>query len=99
MTMTKSNDKEITREFWQRQGRQIVAIAIALFLVILMAVVYKSHDLFGEFSKNNLIAGQLMVITAFIGFTAFNWRCPACKKYLGKDIHKHACRHCKTRLR
>jgi heme A synthase len=98
-TMQKTDEKHIAREFWLRQGRQLLAIAVALFLVILMAVAYKRHDLFGEYSKNNLMAAQLVVIAAFIGFTAFNWRCPSCKKYLGKNISKHACRHCKTRLR
>ncbi|MBI4848809.1 MAG: hypothetical protein HY808_09585 [Nitrospirae bacterium] len=97
--MQKRDDKQITREFWLRQGRQILAIAVALFLVLLLAVVYKRHDLFGEYPKNTLVAAQLVVITAFIGFTALNWRCPSCKKYLGKDIHKRVCRHCGTRLR
>lgn len=97
--MEKRDDQQIKREFWLRQGRQLLAVAIALFLVILIAVVYKRQDLFGEYSKNNLMAAQLVVITAFIGFTALNWRCPSCKKYLGKDIYKHACRHCRTRLR
>ncbi|RJQ20532.1 MAG: hypothetical protein C4560_04860 [Nitrospiraceae bacterium] len=97
--MQKRDDNHFTREFWRRQGRQLLAIAAALFLVLLLAVVYKRQDLFGEYSKNTLVAAQIVVITVFIGFTAFNWRCPACKKYLGKDISKRACRHCKTRLR
>jgi hypothetical protein len=97
--MKENDDKQITREFGLRQGRQILAITVALFLVILIAVVYKRHDLFGAYSNNTLVTAQLVVITAFIGFTAFNWRCPSCKKYLGKDINKRACRHCKTRLR
>lgn len=99
MAINRNDDKQIKSEFWQRQGRQILAVAIALFLVISVAVVYKRHDLFGEFSKSSLFAAQLVVISAFIGFTAINWRCPSCKKYLGKDIHKLMCRHCKTRLR
>ena len=97
--MQKSDDKQITRDFWLRQGRQLFAIAAALFLVLFLSVIYKRHDLFGEYSKNTLFASQLMVIAAFIGFTAFNWRCPSCKKYLGRDINKRACRHCRTRLR
>ncbi len=99
MAMHKRGDTQIKREFWLRQGRQFLAIAVALFFVILMAVLYKRNDLVGEFSKNALVAGQLSVIIAFIGFTAFNWRCPSCKKYLGSDINKRACRHCNSRLR
>jgi hypothetical protein len=97
--MQNSDDAHIKREFWLRQGRQLLAIAAALFLVILMAVIYNRHDLLGEFSKDSLVAAQLVVITAFIGFTAINWRCPSCKKYLGSDINKRACGHCRTRLR
>lgn len=97
--MKKKDYEQIKREFWLRQGRQVVAMAAALFLVLLLAVVYKRPDLFGEYSKNSLMAVQLVVIAAFIGFTVFNWRCPACKKYLGNAIYQRACRHCKTRLR
>jgi hypothetical protein len=97
--MNKRDDQQVKREFWLRQGRQLLAIAVALFLVLLIAVVYKRRDLFGEYSKDTLVAVQLVVITAFIGFTAINWRCPSCKKYLGVDIYKRACRHCKTRLK
>jgi heme A synthase len=97
--MQKKDDIQIKREFWRCQGRQYVATAIALFLVLLAAVAYKRSDLFGEYSKDTLFTVQLVVIIAFIGFTAINWRCPACKKYLGSDIYKRACRHCKTRLR
>jgi len=96
--MEKSDDKQIVREFSLRRRRQILAIAIVLFLVILLAVVSKRNDLFGEYSKDTLVAAQFLVITAFIAFTAFNWRCPSCNKYLGKDINKRGCSHCKTRL-
>ncbi len=97
--MQKHDEKHIARDFWMRQGRQLLAIAIALFLVLFLAIAYKRQDLFGEFSKNTLVSAQLAVITAFIGFTAFNWRCPSCNKYLGKDINKRMCRHCRARLR
>jgi len=97
--MQRYDDKQITRDFWMRQGRQLVAIAVALFLVLLMAVAHKRHDLFGEYSRNTLFTAQLVVIITFIVFTAFNWRCPSCKKYLGRDINKCVCRHCKARLR
>ena len=97
--MQNNDNKQITREFSQRQGRQILAVAVSLLFVLFLAIVYKRHDFFGEYSTNTLIAAQLVVITAFIGFTAFNWKCPSCNKYLGNDINKRVCRHCRTRLR
>lgn len=97
--MQKRDDKEIKHDFWVRQGRQFIAIAIVVFLVLLMAVLYKRHDLIGEYSKDTLFAAQLLVIAVFIGFTAFNWRCPSCKKHLGSDINRRICKKCGERLR
>lgn len=99
MAKKKKDHTQIKREFWVRQGRQLVAIALALFLVILLAVIYKRDDLFGAFSNTALLAAQVIVITSFIGFTAYNWRCPSCNKYLGSNINKRGCSHCRTRLR
>lgn len=97
--MQKKDDKQTMRNFEVRQSRQILAIAITLFLVLLLAVIYKRPDRFGEFSKDTIFGLQAVIISAFIGFTALNWRCPSCKKYLGKDIHRSICRKCGTRLR
>ncbi len=95
----KEDNNGIMREFEVRQTRQIIAIAITLFLVLLSAVLYKRPGLFGDFSKGTLFGAQIASIAVFIGFTAFNWRCPSCKKYLGKDIHRGFCGQCGTRLK
>jgi len=97
--LDKRDNRQIMRKFRLRQGRQILAIAVALFLVLFLAALYKRPDLFGEFSKNSLFAAQFVLITAFIVFTAFNWRCPSCNKYLGNDINRRTCKQCGTRLR
>ncbi len=87
------------QDFGLRLSRQFLAIAAALFLVLFLALLYKRPDLFGEFSKNTIFAAQIMLIVAFIGFSAFNWRCPSCKKYLGTNISRRICKQCGTRLR
>ncbi len=97
--MQKKDDKQTMRDFEVRQGRQMLAVAIVLFLVLFLAVIYKRPDRFGEFSRDTIFGLQAVIIAAFIGFSALNWRCPSCKKYLGKDIHKRMCRKCGTRLR
>jgi hypothetical protein len=93
----KRDAKRIRESFRIRQNRQLLAIAAALFLVLFSAVVYKRPDLFGEFSKSMLFEAQAVIIAAFVGFTAVNWRCPVCNKFLGNDIHKESCRRCGTR--
>jgi len=93
------NHNEIIQDFRLRQGRQLLAIAVALLLIIFLALLYNRPDLFGQLPKNAIMTMQLIVIAAFIGFSSANWRCPACKKYLGADIYRHICRKCGTRLR
>ena len=97
--MQNGNHKQITKDFRVRQGRQLFAMAIALLLLIVLVLLYKRSDLFGEISRYSIFAAQVVVISAFIGFSAVNWRCPACGKYLGTDINRRICRKCKTRLR
>jgi hypothetical protein len=86
-------------EFGVRQSRQFLAIAATLFLLLFLALLYKRPDFFGEFSKNTILVAENVIFAAFIGFSAFNWRCPSCKKYLGKDINSRTCKKCGTRLR
>jgi hypothetical protein len=92
----KKDDQEIRRHYHLRQNRQIIAIAIALFLVLLSAVLYKRPLI--ELSKGVLFGMQAVAIAAFLGFTAVNWRCPACGKRLGSNINRRVCAKCGARL-
>jgi len=92
--MKERDDEQIKREFGLRRGRQQLAIAVSLFLLILILLLHSRPNLLGEFSKNAAIAAQLVVITAFIVFSAYNWRCPSCNKYLGSDINRRRCKQC-----
>ncbi len=92
-------DKQITREFALRQSRQFLAVAVALLLLLFLALLDKRQDLFGELSKDTVLAAEIVVFASFIGFSAFNWRCPTCKRYLGSNINRRICRKCGTRLR
>jgi hypothetical protein len=98
MTMQKRDDNKIRQEFKERQNRQIVAIAVALFLMLLAAVLYKRPDLLGPLSGRTLFGMQAISISAFVGFTAYNWRCPSCGKYLGSNVHRQRCGKCGARL-
>jgi hypothetical protein len=99
IAMTQKRDhNQIMQNFRIRKGRQFLAIAAALLLIIFLALLHNRPDLFGQMPKNAILAMQLTVIAAFIGFSSFNWRCPSCKKYLGPDINRHICGKCGARL-
>jgi hypothetical protein len=97
--MQKKDHEQIKQEFHKRQTRQIIAIAIAMFVVMLCAVLYKRPGVLGEYSKATLFGIQIVSIASFMVFTSVNWRCPACEKSLGTNIHKRGCKKCRTRLR
>ena len=99
ITMVNKDDRQIIQEYKERQGRQLVAIGLAMFLVLLLAVLYKRPTVLGEFSKGDIFGAQVIVISTFIGFTSYNWRCPSCNKFLGNDINRSRCGKCGSRFR
>ena len=90
--------ERIRAEFTKRQGRQSVAIAAAALLIIIFAVLYARPGWLGPNSRGTIFSAQVVVIAVFIGFTYHNWRCPACNRHLGGDLHRHMCSKCRARL-
>jgi preprotein translocase subunit SecD len=90
--------ERIRAEFAKRQGRQSVAVVAAMLLVVVFAMLYARPGWLGPNSRATIFSAQIVVIAAFIGFTYHNWRCPACNRHLGGDLHRHLCRKCRARL-
>jgi hypothetical protein len=96
--MQKKENDRIIQDFRLRQSRQLLAMALTLFLLLFLVLIYKRTDIFGEFSRSGIFGLQIVLIAAFIGFSFINWRCPSCNKYLGGDINRRICRKCRIRL-
>lgn len=90
--------EQVRAEFTKRQGRQSVAVAAAMLLVIVFAILYARPGWLGPNSRRTIFSAQIVVIAAFIGFTYHNWRCPACSRHLGGDLHRRMCGKCRARL-
>jgi len=88
----------IRKQFWARQLRQFIAFLAAISLMFLLGYLYKYTDMLGDNAKGLTSALLAIIIAAFIGFSAVNWRCPVCEKYLGADINRSVCRKCGTKL-
>jgi hypothetical protein len=97
--MQNKGDEQTLRKFARIRTRQLAAMVLALFLMIVLAAVWKRPDIFGQFSKRTIAIAQILVVLSFINFSSWNWTCPSCKKYLGHDLHRQKCRKCGARLR
>ncbi len=80
------------------RSRQRIAVLVAFLSVVFLAVISKYPGLIFELSKHWVIRLQVLIILLFVNFTAWNWRCPACRKYLGHDIGKKGCPKCGAQL-
>jgi hypothetical protein len=90
--------EQIRAEFTKRQGRQNVAIAAAMLLISIFAILYARPGWLGPNSRGTIFSAQIVVIAAFIGLTYHNWRCPACNRHLGGDLHRRVCGKSRARL-
>tara|TARA_B110000483_G_C18198054_1_gene543932 strand:- start:3620 stop:3949 length:330 start_codon:yes stop_codon:yes gene_type:complete len=75
----------------QKSLRLPAVLALGLFMYIGLS---SSQEIFG-IPKHPIFFGCLVIIPSIIIFHYFNWRCPACSKYLGRiNPQLHKCPHC-----
>ena len=99
MQPTNQPDPTIIAEFSKRRTRQLILIAplIAAMIPVLMLENAGPDGLWGV-PASVIAPGCIAVIIAGVIYSLFNWRCPACNKYLGKGISPRFCRHCGAQL-
>ena len=75
----------------------------AWFLVLVLAVLVLGIEIEidGRITTEGYltIGGVVLLMVPVVVITLINWRCPACKKYLGNSINPKTCPHCKAELR
>jgi hypothetical protein len=94
-----SSNGEIIEEFKKRRTRQIMAVGpIMLAFIALLSVEGNPTGIFG-LPPNAVLTITFALIISVLIFSLFNWRCPACNKYLGKTINPKFCVKCGVQLR
>lgn len=93
MEYTEEQKAEFKRQYAAKKRRQIF-VAIPIVAVVLLLIVSEGKDAILGLPLN--VAGPLFIALIFgaLIFSFFNWRCPACRKYLGKTINHKFCAAC-----
>ena len=92
-------DATIIARFKKIRTRQLLATVPALLAMVMLVMLEDHPDGFFGLPPKVLIAASIGCIIGLLIFSLVNWRCPACKKYLGKGFGPNFCPGCGTRLR
>lgn len=89
------NDRGVMQEFSRRRTRQIIA---AVPVIVAMLFMFRAEER-GTISvlglSETVVFSMLVVLLLGAGlFALYDWRCPACEKYLGKSINPRRCPKC-----
>jgi len=91
---------EFKAEFAKRRKRQVLGV-IPMFAIFLLVVVLdkKPEAVLFDVPVGVVLGAAFVVVLGFVVFTLWNWRCPACNRYLGKGISLAFCPKCGVALR
>ena len=92
-------DEQIFEAYKTVRNRQWAASSLAVCIAVPLMIVRRSE---GEFilglpAEWVALAG-FAAILVILAFSMYNWRCPSCKKALGKGSDPDFCPKCGTQL-
>ena len=91
---------EFKDEFAKRRRRQLLAVIPFLAIIVLRVALDRDAETsFFGLPNGVVIGGALVIVLGVVAFSLWNWRCPACSKYLGKGISPSFCSKCGVPLR
>jgi len=101
MDYTEDQKARLRSEFAVRRRRQLfLSIPLAVFMIVILIMLDdKSKAPILGLPPSVVVVVFAVVMIAGIGFSLVNWRCPACRRYLGKHINPSFCHRCGAPLR
>lgn len=90
----------VIREFEKRRRRQLLVL-IPVVVAIVAGIAARETDVLEQLGISMDTFGPAFfgVIMVMLGYSFYNWRCPQCRKYLGRDISPRYCTKCGAQLR
>ena len=97
---TDGQKAEFRRSFAARRRRQLFLVTSLLLLIVGVAALADEHTqaIFGV-PAATWAPEVFSVLAGAAVYSFFNWRCPACNRYLGKQWSPRFCNHCGALLR
>lgn len=93
MDRTEEQRAAIRTQFSARRRNQIVLAIPVIALVLLLALSKGRESVLGmPMSVFGPIA--FVLVLGGLAFSLYNWRCPACNKYIGKAMNPRFCAKC-----
>jgi hypothetical protein len=92
-------DPTVIAEFKRRRNRQLLASGLALLVVVPMMIWGSASTAWAGASESTIVSLAVTVVAASALYSLFNWRCPACTRYLGRSINPAFCSKCGAQLR
>lgn len=94
-----SND-EIKKQFKLRKKKQWLAIIPAvIFLAGYQLLAWQGPSRIAGWPRQILLYPFMLFVMVAIVFIYINWRCPACRKYLGLTFRGRICPKCGAELK
>lgn len=92
--------ERIIAEFARRRRRQLIATVPTLAVIFLLLIMKREPrpQILG-IPADTWVLFALAGVAVAVVFSLWNWRCPGCKKYLGKATNPSFCAKCGVKLR
>jgi len=100
MEYTEQQKTEFKERFAKKWRRQIVLTIVSIGAMSPLVIAEKSANQ-AAFGIPPSVWGPfvLVMLVTFAGLTLYNWRCPACGRYLGRSFRPSFCPKCGVALR
>lgn len=87
------------RELFKRRRRRQWLVGLPMLGAYGLFILLDKTDSSAGLQSTVLIIGACAFTLAAVGFSVWNWRCPSCDRYLGRNMNLKICGNCGFRLR
>jgi len=92
---TERQKAEFKAKFTQTRRYQIAAFVPVIGGLFLL---FRSELYVADLGLMPVLLGTAFLLLVAAGFSWLNWRCPACRTFLGRDLSPSQCPKCKVAL-